>query len=68
MKMFSLYYCIQFQFNLFIDSQNMLAYNHACYIKWKVNHVQYVFILFEQLHVNTCIRVHISEVNYVYNL
>ena len=39
-----------------------------CYIKWKVNHIQHGFILFEHLHVSTCIRVHISEVNYVYNL
>ena len=36
--------------------------------KMKIDHVQHVFILFEQLHVSTCIRVHISEVNYVYNL
>ena len=30
------------------------------------NHVQHVFILFEQLHVSICIRVHISEIDYVY--
>ena len=59
---------IQFNFNLLIDSPNMLACIQLCYIKWKVNHVQHVFILFEQIHASTCVRVHISEVNYVYNL
>ena len=53
-KSISIPYEYSIQFNWFAKDVGI----QPCYIKWKVNHVQHVFILFE--HAVTCKYMHKS--------